>query len=258
MQVLKLGSKAPEVKAWKMFLQQQHLYNGSIDDVFDASTVAATRQFQTNNRLDIDGKVGNNTLATAMLVGFRFLHDAHLDENGADFPPLPDFSPLVKNAQREAVFGKFTFIPSPIPGSKENIKIIDNWQKDNIIEVPVPQISNFRHSGAITFHKKAAFQLQKLWQDWEIANLLDRVIAWGGSYNPRFVRGSTTTLSNHAFGSAFDINVQWNLRGQVPALIGQTGCVRELVQIANQNGFFWGGHYSGTKDGMHFEIAKII
>jgi hypothetical protein len=70
------------------------------------------------------------------------------------------------------------------------------------------------------------------------------------------VRGSKTVLSNHAFGTAFDINVNWNRLGTIPALVGQKGSVRELVQIANNNGFYWGGHFT-RKDGMHFEIAKI-
>jgi hypothetical protein len=37
--------------------------------------------------------------------------------------------------------------------------------------------------------------------------------------------------------------------------------VRELVPIANQHGFYWGGHFRYNKhtdqsDGMHFEWAR--
>jgi len=39
--------------------------------------------------------------------------------------------------------------------------------------------------------------------------------------------------------------------------VGARGSVRELVQIANGLGFFWGGHFSGTPDGMHFELAQL-
>ena len=70
------------------------------------------------------------------------------------------------------------------------------------------------------------------------------------------MRGSTTTLSNHSFGSAFDINVAWNERGHRPALVGEKGSVRELVPITHQWGFWWGGHFS-TPDGMHFEVAVL-
>ena len=107
------------------------------------------------------------------------------------------------------------------------------------------------------FHRLAAKQLQDVWRSWEKAGLLDRMKTWQGSFVPRFVRGSTTVLSNHAFGSAFDINSKWNGLGVEPALVGQEGNVRELVEIANDHGFFWGGHFKNRRDGMHFEIAEI-
>ena len=60
------------------------------------------------------------------------------------------------------------------------------------------------------------------------------------------MRGSTTTLSNHSFGSAFDINVAWNERDHRPALVGEKGSVRELVPIAHKWGFWWGGYFSSA------------
>jgi hypothetical protein len=86
---------------------------------------------------------------------------------------------------------------------------------------------------------------------------LHLILTFDGSYVARFVRGSTSVLSNHSFGTAFDINVTWNRLGVVPALVGQKGSVRELVGIANDNGFYWGGHFTRL-DGMHFEIAKLL
>jgi hypothetical protein len=121
----------------------------------------------------------------------------------------------------------------------------------------VPQLIPIKGTATVYFHKKGANQLVKLFKDWETAGLLYKVLTWDGAYNPRFVRGSKTVLSNHAFGTAFDINVNWNRLGAIPALVGQKGSVRELVQIANNNGFYWGGHFS-RKDGMHFEIAKVV
>jgi len=66
------------------------------------------------------------------------------------------------------------------------------------------------------------------------------VRAPAGGYKPRFKRGVPGVLSNHAFGTAFDINVECNALGATPALFGQRGCVRELVPIAHKWGFFWG------------------
>ena len=35
------------------------------------------------------------------------------------------------------------------------------------------------------------------------------------------------------------------------------GCVRELVPIAHDHGFYWGGHFT-RQDGMHFELARLF
>jgi len=149
------------------------------------------------------------------------------------------------------------------------IKIKGTWEQDNITTVDIPQLTGKINGttnkaiakGAIKFNKKAQKQLQRLWNAWETAGLLDRVLTFDGGFVPRFIKrkdGScATSLSNHAWGSAFDINAAFNGLGEEPALVGQKGCTRELVEIANQHGFYWGGHF-GTKDGMHFEVAKII
>jgi hypothetical protein len=73
----------------------------------------------------------------------------------------------------------------------------------------------------------------------------------------RFVRGSRSTLSNHSKGSAFDINAGYNGLGRVPAPIGATGSVRELVPLAVRFGFYWGGWFS-RGDGMHFEVKSVL
>jgi hypothetical protein len=95
-----------------------------------------------------------------------------------------------------------------------------------------------------------------LWTAWEKKGLLNLVLTYGGAYNPRLVRGGTS-LSPHAFGTAFDINYEWNKLGVQPVLAGEKGSVRELVLIANKYGFYWGGHFNKRPDGMHFEVAKL-
>lgn len=75
---------------------------------------------------------------------------------------------------------------------------------------------------------------------------------WG--YAERPIRGSTTTLSNHASGTAFDFNAT-----QHPLGVAGTWSTAERTKInakLNQLGgtVRWGDNYSGRKDGMHFEI----
>ncbi len=73
---------------------------------------------------------------------------------------------------------------------------------------------------------------------------------YGGCFVPRFIAG-TTTLSNHAFGLAFDLNVPENQRGTVGRIN------RQVVAIFGRWGFTWGGVWRYT-DPMHFELNRIV
>ncbi len=249
-----------DVERWQFFLVgQNHLLE--VDGNFGNDTFDATSAFQTENHLDIDGAVGPDTLGRAMSLGFDPLEDAAAPANsGAAYPPCPNFNPLISTADRQKLFGKFDFVSAPVPSNPENIRILGTWEQDNIVRVQLPQLVGVQgapHDGGARFHKKAADQLVALWKAWEDAGLLDRVLTWDGSFAPRFVRGSRTVLSNHAFGTAFDINAALNPRGTRPLLVGKKGSVRELVTIANDHGFYWGGHFVAKPDGMHFEIAIL-
>jgi D-alanyl-D-alanine carboxypeptidase/Putative peptidoglycan binding domain len=257
MKVIKIGDQNNDVKKWQYFLIGQDLYHGVVTGIFDAATQTASIAFQKKYHLQPDGIIGNKSVGAAMLLGFGVLLDERNDITGENFPSKPTFEPLVTHAEREKLFGKIAFKPNPTEDSAENITITNHWDRDHLITVLVPQLVPIKGSAKVYFHKKGAAQLQKLWSDWEQAGLLHYVLSWGGAYNPRFVRGSKKQLSNHAFGTAFDINDAWNKLGTTPALVGQKGSVRELVTIAHKNGFYWGGHFT-RRDGMHFEIAKIL
>jgi hypothetical protein len=181
-----------------------------------------------------------------------------VDKSSPSFPPRPDFA-AISSAAREQTFGKPRFVASPQPGNPEHIEILDDWEVKNIKKVSIPIKGIVGRPGPIEvrFHKLAADQLIELWLAWEKEGLLDRVLSFDGAYVPRFMRGSTTKLSNHAFGTAFDINASFNSLKARPALVGQRGSVRELVPIANDLGFFWGGFFNNRPDGMHFEVAEL-
>lgn len=76
------------------------------------------------------------------------------------------------------------------------------------------------------------------------------------SYAEREIRGSTTTLSNHASGTAIDLRATRHplgVRGTfTPA---QVRAIRRI--LADLDGCVrWGGDYTGRADEMHFEIAE--
>ena len=70
---------------------------------------------------------------------------------------------------------------------------------------------------------------------------------YAGCYYPRFI-ANTTTLSNHSFGIALDLNVPRQRRGTV----GEMN--RTVVSIFEKWGFAWGGDWRYT-DPMHFELG---
>lgn len=76
---------------------------------------------------------------------------------------------------------------------------------------------------------------------------------WGYAYRP--IRGYSTTMSNHASGTAVDLNATRHVLGQE-----NTFSAAEERRIRHRvNDFFdgtirWGGEYRGRKDEMHWEI----
>lgn len=258
MRLLRNFTQGEDVRAWQSFLIGRGFDPKGSDGKFGADTEAATKAFQSSLGLPPNGTTDVATLAAAARFGFPLVTDPGPLANDPDWPKPPaGLQPLVSNEDRARVFGRFAFVHAPLPDNPENIRITDGWEAQNVVSVPLPQLMRAANRSRVRFHRLAAAQLQALWAEWEASGLLDRVLSWGGSFVPRFVRGSTSTLSNHAFATAFDINMGWNGLNKVPAGLGETGCVRELVAAANKHGFYWGGHFRRL-DGMHFEVAKII
>ena len=259
MKTLRLGDSGRDVMLWETFLVGQGYYWTEVDGVFDDDLKQSTIEFQRTHNLPVHGTVGPKTYGVALGLGFPGVEDTTEGEDSPNWPPKPDFIPL-SAAERERVFGKFAFQPAGNPSNPEAILITDGWGAKNIAQVPVPQlrgVTGAPASGIIPFHEKAADQLVALWAAWEAEGLLPLVLSFAGSWAPRFVRGSRSYLSNHAWGTAFDINAAWNGLGVTPALVGKKGSVRKLVPLAQEHGMFWGGWFD-RKDGMHFEVARLI
>ena len=254
MKAIRRGSKGHAVKIWQTFLRGQG-YCIWIDSDFGPTTHKFTKKFQKDHKLLADGVVGNKTYAKAMSLGFELVQDDSLEKYGPNWPPKPDFAPLIGTTARQKVFGKFKYKPAGIKSNPEAIKILDGWPQKNIVNVNIPQLVGIKGTyrrKTFAFHKLIADSVQELFQKWDDAGLSDLILTWGGSYVPRFIRGSRVSLSNHSFGTAFDINVAWNYLGTQPALVGKKGSIRKLVPIANKLGWYWGGHFK-RRDGMHFE-----
>ena len=253
MKPLSQGQRGPQIARLQHFLIGAGYPCGEVDHQFGPQTRKCVAAYQVDRQLTADGIVGNKTLAAMLADGFALMPSV------TPGPRKPDFPPLVSNSARGKVFGTFAYRSAPVAGNPEAITITDGWDDRNIALIQLPQLVTLGLSktGSVRFHRLAVDQLRGLWTAWERAGLLHHVKSWEGAYVPRYIRGSRSTLSNHAYGSAFDINYTGNELGREPAAAGTRNSVRELVPLAHEWGFYWGGHFSRA-DGMHFEIARLI
>ncbi|WP_210439392.1 M15 family metallopeptidase [Nocardioides xinjiangensis] len=119
------------------------------------------------------------------------------------------------------------------------------WVAANIRTEAVPIL------GSVTCHKDLFPQLRAALLEVQQRGLADEIDPdeYAGCYYPRFI-ADTTTLSNHSFGLALDLNVPGNQRGTVGDID------RDVVAIFKTWGFAWGGDWRWT-DPMHFELAEV-
>lgn len=68
----------------------------------------------------------------------------------------------------------------------------------------------------------------------------------------RLVRGSASSISNHSWGTAIDLNLNGMLdqRGNNKVQVG----LASIAPIFNRHGWYWGAGFP-TEDGMHFELS---
>jgi peptidoglycan hydrolase-like protein with peptidoglycan-binding domain len=258
--VLSENLKGWDVAVWQGFLVGINPSSEVIiDGTFGPKTKEETILFQRKVFTDpsaYDGKVGPRTLGKALELGLNLYSDSSNDDSQHGWPPKPKTYPVSMADEREKIYGKIEYVADPQPNNKEAVKITNNWANDNIVSVVVPQligISGAPKSGKIYVHKKVADSLVKAFDQIEKQGLKDKLLTFGGAWVPRFIRGSRTVLSNHSWGTAIDLNVQWNMLGTTGALKGEKGSVRELVDIFYENEFYWGGWFDGRCDPMHFE-----
>jgi D-alanyl-D-alanine carboxypeptidase len=82
------------------------------------------------------------------------------------------------------------------------------------------------------------------------------VLGTQGMLCVRYVRGSTTNFSNHAWGTAIDMTI-----GGILTQRGSTNVTQGLVDLAPfmaAESFFWGAGFSPTVEGMHFEASNKL
>jgi hypothetical protein len=279
------GNNVPvEVQRWQFFLHRQGLGSvaGRIDGRFGNNSFSATVAYQAQRGLPTTGALDDATLASAVADGYTALPDNHYaDLSQGDWPQPPANLKSPSNAARNEALRCFVFtqLPEVNRSSREAIEIgascdgqLANWESANIARFPIPTLGHVAEfPGFVRAHKAIGERVQALIAEWAEADLLHLLLSYAGGYNPRYIRGKSglspqghgpikstepVSLSNHAFGSAFDFNAPENPLKAIPRGVTEVGSVRELVPIAVRHGFYWGGWFS-RRDGMHFEFADF-
>jgi hypothetical protein len=167
--------------------------------------------------------------------------------------PLPSAPRTLSTEEIDKLFGPLPW--KPVDGDDSAIVIDPAWAATNLVQVEIPQLKGVKGApadGRVTLHRDIAPRVQALFAAWERAGLKDRLVSWHGSFAPRKIR-DRDAVSKHAHGVAFDVNKDANDLGKAPAPAGAPGSVVELVPLALEHGFTWGGFWTTRPDGMHFE-----
>lgn len=107
----------------------------------------------------------------------------------------------------------------------------------------------------VWMHRRVASSFLAIWADFEAEGVLDDVLTINGFWSARMTR-SGKSLSNHALGTAFDVNAAWNAYGKKPAAAGAKGSVHRLIPIIERHGWINGSTWT-TPDGMHNECHLL-
>jgi len=275
------GKNIPaEVLRWQYFLLRKGFAQaGKIDGDFGEKTEKATRFFQVEQGLKASGSLDKATLDAARALGYTVLPDNYYkDRSNPEWPPRPSGTKSPSNAWRNEQFKcfKFTQLARAFRPDPESIILggscdgkYDDWVKQYIVDIDIKQLRFAAgYPGYVRCHRVAADYFIALFEAWEQADLLHLIVRYEGCFVPRYKRhqspgdsaqparrsADVDQLSNHSFGSAMDMNYAQNAFPAQPALCGEIGSTRALVEPASAAGFYWGGYF---KDGNHFELARL-
>jgi hypothetical protein len=277
------GKNIPaEVQRWQYFLLKKGFpQTGKIDGDFGEKTEKATRFFQVAQGLKASGSLDKATLDAARALGYTVLPDNYYkNRSKLEWPSKPRDPESPSNVWRNKQFKcfKFTQLARKFRPYAESIVIggscdgrYADWIKQYIVEIGIKQLGfAIGYPGYVRCHRVAADYFVALFEAWEKADLLHLIVRYEGCFEPRYKRrksppggaaqperrsADVDRLSNHAFGSAMDMNYAQNEFPAQPALCGEFGSMRELVEPAAALGFYWGGYF---EDGNHFELARVV
>lgn len=249
MRRLQRGMSGPDVSEWQVFLiAQELLAPGTNDGIFGPKTDAATRAFQAEVGITVDGIVGPNTVAKAEILGFRPAL------NRLDRVPIP---PGINDGLTMVTQGTMLDLLG-VPGQRSaNCSPVTNARVRRLIVTR--DMGHFEVTGL----RPAVEALQRVFQ--KVASELPALFPLVGSAGMlccraiRLPSGAPgNTFSNHSWGTAVDLSISGVLdpRGNKKAQRG----LLAMHPFFKAEKFFWGAGFSPAafEDSMHFEASEEL
>jgi len=234
---------------------------GAVDGICGPATVGAILRFQSRFMARPDGRVDPQGSTWAQLAGRApaairavppavSLHSAAASGGLTTLVPKPDRASInkgllpVSSEFMLAQLGKpresFTADCAPLTDAR--------LKRATLTAVVGPmKVTGLRP--AIESLQRVLAQIQR-----EQPQVYD-VLGTAGMLCCRWVRGSTTAISNHSWGTAIDLTLNKVLdkRGDNRVQLGLT----LIAPIFNAHGWYWGAAFR-TEDAMHFEASQRL
>lgn len=244
------------------------------DDVVTVQRLLTNKNFDTGG---VDGKCGKHTLQAivAFQTGFMKQPDGRVDAEGSSWrhlidsshvatvkPPKPADGTLTRTLPRPdkstinigltAVSNKYmtSKLGSPRDGYSADCQPMTNDKlKRNLA---TRSVGPFKVTGL----KPAVDSLQVVLA--EVASAYPdvyNILGTAGMLCCRYVRGSTSSISNHSWGTAIDLKLNGMLdaRGDGKVQYG----LALIAPIFNKHKWYWGAAFR-TEDAMHFEASQSL
>lgn len=240
-----------------LLIARGHVAVGSASGVCDAATVNAIRDFQSAFMHNPDGRIDVNGNSWRLLAA----------EFGS--PGTVAAAPAVAQSLTRSV-------PRPAAGTiNAGLAAVSNAYMLQTFGQPLvaggytslcQQPTNDRLRRNIVTDSVGPFRVTGLWP--AVLSLRDVMTAIAqeqpavyaelgsaGMLCCRLVRGSTTSISNHSWGTAVDLTISGVLDtyGNDKVQFGLT----LIAPIFNRMGWYWGAAFR-TEDGMHFEGSRAL
>lgn len=226
---------------------------GRADGVCDDKTIDAIVAFQRGYLRSPDGRVDPGGRTWRHLAGTY---------SGAAAEPPEDTSPVTRTVARpapETINGGLTPVSNDFmlatfgpPRSSYNTLCQEPTNPRLRRNLVLDTVGPFRVTGLLP----AVLSLKAVMAD--IAREQPRVyraLGTAGMLCCRYVRGSTTSISNHSWGTAIDLTLDGVLDAYGDDKV-QVGLVR-IAPIFNRHGWYWGAAFR-KEDAMHFEGSRAV